>query len=168
MVLEDAKNTGAIPATVPGRPRRCPVVAECKIGCPGGFPAYTQKVGDTILICFDCRMSHENLQQTIAHEVQHARDFCRFRPNPRSKNDCLRYERRACRESCAVIYPGRGPDYRRCVDCCVWFSCRHHGLPPLQPPCDPNIPTRPCWRYDPDIPGFVPDPKDPRCPTRRS
>lgn len=139
-------------------------------GCPGGFPAHTKITNGVIYMCFDSRMAESNMQQTIIHEVQHANDSC-MHPNinPRDWTQCVTYEYRACEASCGYLFPKKDGDYNRCVECCTYFSCRHHiEVQQPNPPCDASaIPTRPCWKYDPDKPGFVKDPDDPRCHPRK-
>ncbi|WP_430453465.1 RHS repeat-associated core domain-containing protein [Rhodopirellula europaea] len=168
-VLDDARSTGLIPATVQGTNGNvCKLNVFCKRGCPGGAPAYTTNPGANkpISICIDPRMSHEILEAILLHEVQHARDFCKGGWDTRRKDDCIKIETRGCNAQCSYMFPAKGDSYKRCMDCCVYFSCRRHrGVQQPNPPCDPaNVPTRPCWKYDPKIPGFRPDPLDPRCP----
>lgn len=174
--LQDAKRTGLIPDAVPAADgkEQCPVRVRCNEGCPHGSPAFALQVyrGGRVTkidICFDCRMSHENLQQTIVHEIQHARDYCRFGYRANDPLQCLKYEGRACDASCRVQFPAEGRDFDRCKECCVYFSCRqHHGIPKPSPPCDLSaIPTRPCWKYDPRRRKFVWDRTDPRCAENR-
>ncbi|MBX7073314.1 MAG: hypothetical protein K1X71_09215 [Pirellulales bacterium] len=149
--------------------RSCQVNIECKEGCPSNFPATTSagRVGREIVIsiCLDCRMSNANLQQTILHELQHARDFCRIGGEPPGNlPNCVRYETAAYRKSCGFLFPRGSAQFNRCVQCGVWFSCARWGQPAPNPPCDVStgVPTQPCYIYVSGV-GFVPDPSDPRC-----
>jgi hypothetical protein len=70
-----------------------------------------------------------------------------------------------CDASCRISYPAEGTEFRRCMECCVYFSCRHHrGTPQLNLMA---IPTRPCWKYDPELRRFVWDRTYPRCAQNR-
>jgi RHS repeat-associated protein len=153
---------------------QCAVDIQCTAaGCPGGFPASTGQavlrgLRRTITICLDCRMANLNYHQTLLHELQHAADFC-DRPPPAAMDlaSCQFYEGRAYDASCGYLFPDRGAAFARCVACGVFFSCRRYGAVEPDPPCDISggVPTRPCWRYDPER-GFVRDPTDPRCRPR--
>ncbi|MFV0444411.1 MAG: RHS repeat domain-containing protein [Planctomycetaceae bacterium] len=179
--ISDAQRTGLHGlGTVRNRPsirgprtgRDCPVTMSCRAGCPNRFPATTNFVvrGGTvrISICIDCRMANANLHQTLVHELQHAQDFCDFPGFRRNLANCIQFETSAYEASCGVLYPDRGNEYQRCVECGVYFSCRDLGARAPVPPCDLSggVPTKPCWRYDPRR-GFVWDSNDPRCRQNR-
>lgn len=168
--VEDARATGLIPATVPGQGRRiCEVNVQCKRGCGPGSPGFTSITNGTrITICIDQRVSNSALQTLIIHEMQHARDLCMGGWDTRLLAQCVAFEGRGCEAQCQSLYPTKGPEFDRCNECCVYGSCKHlRGMPVPNPPCELGVPTRPCWKFDPKIPGFLPDPKDPRCPRNR-
>lgn len=124
----------------------------------------------TINICFDPRMASSNMEQTIIHEVQHARDFCRNSTlDMRDFRQCLTYEGRACEASCSYLLATAPNLVQGCVECCTYFSCRHHPqvAANVPPNCNPSdIPARPCWIYVPEK-GFVRDSDNPRCKRRK-
>lgn len=169
--VQDLIRLGIVTKSVKGPGGRdCPVSVHCNEGCDGGAPGYCKinrtTIPPNIVICIDCRMANLNLEQTIAHEMQHARDLCAFpNLNTNTLQGCIWFETRGCEVTCGIRNPNGGPDFDACVNCCVYFSCRHHrGMQKPSTTCDlTTIPTKPCWKYDPELRRFVPDDKDPRC-----
>jgi hypothetical protein len=117
----------------------------------------------TINICLDCHMANGNIEQTLIHEFQHAKDFCDTPSPPSNLQNCVAYETSAYQTSCKFLYPNDPVKFARCVKCGVYFSCKRLGAADEVPPCQINsVPGKPCFKYVHGK-GFVFDKNDPRC-----
>ena len=120
----------------------CSVRVVCSDKCPldtPGKPGLPEAPGHTgppnqarqILICISRKItSQSDFDTVLAHELQHARDFCnRWRRKFDSKCDeCQRIEERAHKVSCKFKFPDENgklnPGFVDCVNCGKWRSCK--------------------------------------------
>ena len=123
----------------------CPVSVTCSDKCPtGGTAGLPDPKTNKISICLDSRLYlAAELEVVLAHELQHARDFCKT-PKPRLKECkvCMDYEKAAHEVSCGMVFPNGTGAFTDCVACGVWTSCRASGAcegknrKPRPEPCD--------------------------------
>jgi len=108
---------------------KCTVRFSCQATCNGtdGLAGFTgHRVGSrdefTVDVCISCNLTDQSLKAAIAHELQHAADFCRGQYIDDCKS-CKNRERDAYSVSCAISFPRGSEEYKRCVHCGIALGC---------------------------------------------